>query len=603
MGVLAIATGYVVIPALSLFAQEPPVYRSTADLVVVQAVAFSSGGGPVVDLDKDDFRIFENGKERPVSVFIGPRSGPMEIALLIDASSSMRRWPTKEATKAFLESLHPGSCVLFLPFNDRLHIGVWGHPGDERIRERLADLELDGGTAIYDALLGAFSAMRSRGAAAGGNPTTGVESMTFGQLQRFRMPGIAQATTSAEGECAVQRLPWSEPKEAERVRRAVVVVTDGQDNKSQAKIDDVLVAAWGSGLPVFAFAATERPRGGDQTMVGEPTRLGHVRDLRRVAEYTGGLVFRETMEDWSGRDFWKGFRRLSAGLRAHYVLGYVPDETEPATIADRRKIKVEVRRPGIDVMAPRDVVLGRGASQGAALDWSLRGFQILAAGDAASALHAFDTAASLSPELGLVEYGRGLAYSGLARPEDALASFERAAALAPWMPDLDAHVAEAALEQESFDTAWEHALRAYSRGSEVLDLIDRLQQVAPRAIDLETILPEVPRVGLQASGQGALLGAVVAPAVLATLGNAILASPRLTLAETGFEPDLFLLMDVRKVERHGPRVSLIGWMVLKRRSGEELDEFSFKLDDVRSEAELRSIAERTLSWIDRVLGR
>lgn len=582
-------------------AQETPVFKSTADLVLVQAVVFAGAGGPVINLEKEDFRIFENGKERPISVFIGPDAGPMDIALLVDSSDSMTRWPTKDATNAFLESLHPGSCVLFLPFNDQVDAGIWAHPGGRQIRRRITDLELRGRTALYDALLEAFSAMRGREGAADPAPTSEGGPVTFGELERFRMPGIAEGKTTVQGECALQRLPWSEPIAAERVRRAVVVVTDGQDNKSRASFEDVLVAAWGSGLPVFAFAAIERPRSGDRFMVGEPTRLGHVRDLQRLAEFTGGLVFHETMEDRSGQGFWEGFERVGAALRSHYVLGYVPDDSDLASVADHRDIEVQVRRAGVDVMSPTDLVLGRGASQGAALEQSLRGFRMLARNELDEALRAFDTAAALAPDLGLVEYGRGLAYAGLGRSEDSLASFAHAAELAPWLPDLDAHMAEIALECESFDTAWKHVLRAYARGSEVLALINRLQRVAPREIDLAAVLPEVPRIGLQAGGQGTLLGAVAAPPVLAAIGNAILTSSRLTLADGESTADLTFLMDVRKARQHGQRVSLSGWLVLKRRDGKELDELPFKLDDTRSEEALRAIAERALQWIERAV--
>lgn len=587
-------------PSTVVPAQEPPlVFRAAADLVLVQAVVFESGGGPVVDLGADDFTILENGEERPVSIFIGPESGPVEIALVVDSSGSMTRWPTREAIHAFLDSLHPGSCVLFLPFNEEVHVGVWGQPNDEGLRESVSDLQLGGDEAIYDALLAAFKALRVRAAAVGARAAE-ASGAGFDALARFRAPGrIADpAPLITEGDCTAQRDPWGAPRPAERVRRAVVVVTDGQDTKSRASPDDVLVAGWGSGLPLFAFAATEQPRSGGADMVGRPVRVGHVRELQRVADYTGGVVFRVEM-DRRGNAFWNAFQRLGAALRGHYVLGYIPTMDAAGLMAERREIEVKVKKSGVEVMAPDDLVLGRGASEGAAFDLALRGFESLASGRAEDALQSFETAAALGPRVGLVHYGRGIALSQLERPDDALHALRTAGDLAPWIPDIDARMAEIELGQGAFDSAWEHVLRAHGRGSSVLRLIDRLQELAPRKVDLNA-LPNNPRIALQLSGENPLLG-VEAPAILAAIGNGILESSELTLADGVSGADLVLLMEVRALTQRGSRVSMSGWIVLSREA-DEMAQFRFDIRDAASAEEVQASVAEVVQRVERAVG-
>lgn len=601
---------------LAIGAQESPIFRTTADLVRVPAVVFSSDGRPVMDLAVEDFKITEQGEERPISVFIGPDSGPIEVALVLDASSSMSRWPTREATTALLNSLDPGSCVLVLPFQESVRAAVWGHPGDESVRAAATRAALSGGTAMYDALLVAFGLMRERAAGDGGlraSAETGAAQFTFGDLVRFRVPGLMSGSEviQPQGDCTIRRHPFSHVDAGRSVRRAIAVVTDGKDTHSQATLETVLLSAWGSGLPVFSFAVTERGGGGSMAVRGRAAPTGHVRALEAVAEYTGGAVIRATMDgrDRSGPAFWEGFSRLGAALRGHYTLGYVPDKgVDSPTLEDRRSIKVSLRRRGFDVLAPRDLVLGRGASEGAAFDLALRGFHEFASGRAEQALATFDTAAALGPGLGLVHYGRGVALSLLDNSADALAALRNAAALAPWIPDLNARIAELLVNVGDVDAAWVHVLRAYRGGSEVIALIDRLQEIAPRHVDL-TRLPIGRRIKVLASGNTSVAGALAALPLLAAFESAIDTSLHVSLSHGQTRGPTVLRMDVTRAQRQGRRVSLSGWLTLENEAGKKMENLAgkdlleqrFSIRDSSSGEDVRALAAAVVAQIEGLL--
>ncbi len=572
--------------------QDRPTFRATAEIVRLQVAVFAEDGGPVPDLERSDFVVLQDGEERSVSVFFGPESGPLEVAVAMDASKSMASWPSRDVFHALLDGLHPESCVLLVPYRERVLQGVWGHPAEPRLRTMVDDIPQVGGSeAAYDALVAAFSSLRGR---SGGVLPVSSSPLGFTQLMRFRRPGTQIAPTPvAQGSCVVSPLP--DP--TREVRRAVVIVTDERDSASQATLEDVLLTSWGSGIPVFALAVGAL----------QPSATPSIRTRRRdtteeaagpietLAKYTGGLVLRGTkgrFERHTGRFALKrlrgertaveGMERLGKALRGHYVLGFVPaaDPDKASALIMESQIEVRVGRDGVEVLALAELVGGQGKSEGAAMGIAFRGFRELAGGEMQQALRTFDTATLLGPELGLTHYGRALALLGLGRHSDSLQALEEAQEHAPWLPDLAARAAQAHFEAGNFEAAWERALVAYYRGSEVTGLIERLQLVAPRAVDLSKP-PVNPRVAFRAEGQGGL--------------PAMLASPRLTAAVMGLaessdvmqsgwdirSSDLVLTVRITGGKVNGPWVSVRGQLVLRDREGREWARESFRVHDAQ----------------------
>jgi VWFA-related protein len=127
-------------------------------LVNVYATVRDSRGRPVLDLDRGAFTITEDGVPQTVSHFNTARV-PLTLALLIDASSSMRLGGkidlARRGAEQLVEDVAPEDRILVLPFNDAL-LGEREPTADRsRIRERIRGIEPGGGTALYDAVHGA----------------------------------------------------------------------------------------------------------------------------------------------------------------------------------------------------------------------------------------------------------------------------------------------------------------------------------------------------------------------------------------------------------------------------------------------------------------
>lgn len=598
------ALGISVVAAAS--AQDPVVFRTTAELVRLRAVVFASDGGPVMDLSREDFTVIEDGEERPISVFMAPSDGPMEIVLAIDTSGSMSRWPTRQGALVLLEALNPRSCVLVLPFDRKVRSGIWGHPGDPAVREFITKLLIGGSTAIYDPLLAAFRLLRRRRHPDVGPvvPSPQPRENGLDTLRRYRTPRAPQDVDlpAVAGECTIPFNPWAGAAERANVRRAVVVLTDGQDGESKAGLDDVLLAAWGSRIPIFALAILPLPSGGPiGGGVGRPPQTRLLSGMAALAAHSGGLVIRAGgYRPGSDRAFLQDVHRLESALRGHYTLGYVPAKAGPDNpVLESRSIEVTVSRPNVDVLTSEELVLGRGRSEGAAFQISLDGFAEFTAGRAEEALEHFTTAASLAPKLGMARYGRGLALMALGRHAEATGALERAAELAPWIPDIEAHLAEMYLDAGRIDLAWEHAVRAYDNGSEVLPLIDRLQLVAPRPFDPDR-LPTHPNIALEVGGSSDLLGAVVLPPLLAALAAALDNSDTVSFGMGG-KRVVTLRVDVTKAKERFRKIELQGWLTLERSGGKKIADMKFKLEDAESAKELEAAAAEFVRFVERAL--
>ena len=69
-----------------------PTFRASVDVVTIAAVVRDKQGRFVPALTKDDFTILDNGEKRPIVEFQPDDNGPISIALLVDASGSMRHF-------------------------------------------------------------------------------------------------------------------------------------------------------------------------------------------------------------------------------------------------------------------------------------------------------------------------------------------------------------------------------------------------------------------------------------------------------------------------------------------------------------------------------
>ena len=261
-----------------------PTFRAHADLVLVPVTVTDKLNRFVLGLQKEDFRLFEDGVEQSVPIFSG-EDAPLSVGILFDESGSMtyKFRSSQEAAGQLLNALNKEDEAFLVEFADFAKVSIGFTGRTEEIRSALKNVQAGGLTAMLDAI-------------------------DIGLL---------------------------EMKKAKNSRKAIVIVSDGGDNRSHytaAQIEslvreaDVQIYAMGVFEPVFSFGLT-------------PEEISGPRLLSEIAAQTGGRAFAAAVAG----DMPSFATRIAIELRNQYVLGYYPKNK--ARDGKYRNVKVQVSQP------------------------------------------------------------------------------------------------------------------------------------------------------------------------------------------------------------------------------------------------------------------
>jgi VWFA-related protein len=130
-------------------------------------------------------------------------------------------------------------------------------------------------------------------------------------------------------------------------RKAIILISDGEDTTSKIKLTQALIAAHKSNAVIYAISNS--PGGGffASPNIGFRGRGGDLGTLKKFSEETGGTTFVINNE----HGFKKVFDQIAQELRTQYSLGYVSLNT--ARDGKYRQIKITARDPGYTVKARR----------------------------------------------------------------------------------------------------------------------------------------------------------------------------------------------------------------------------------------------------------
>jgi len=255
--------------------------------VQVQAVelpitVLDKSGGPVEGLVADDFQVFEDGRPQTISHFSRQQDLPIRLGIVVDTSGSMEATlpEVQRVVIGFLRNLlRPKDRAFVVSFSDRPAL-IEGFTADFAGLERaMIALRADRGTAFNDATV----------------------------YSLFQFSGV-------------------------RGRKAMVILTDGEDNASRMSYDRVLDYAQRSGVMIYVVAI-------DLSITKVMVRS----QLSRLARTTGGEAFFLA----SNADLKTVYDRINRELRSQYLLAYTSDATTPPDVF--RKITVKIRKPGLEV--------------------------------------------------------------------------------------------------------------------------------------------------------------------------------------------------------------------------------------------------------------
>jgi Ca-activated chloride channel homolog len=297
---LVLAMGVAIGLAVKPQAQEPSspqreTFRSTVDLVTIQASVKDSHGRIVSGLTTSDFEVRDNGQLRPILSLRSDRQSPLSLAILVDMSGSMRVDPrialARQTYDALLAQLQP----------DRDEMAVFTF--DRSLHER-RDFTRD-----LASLAGALS-----------------------EFEPFGTTSLYDATAATARQLAARS----------GTHKAIIVLTDGLDNSSEMTAREVSALASSIDVPVFIVVTV--PWLDQRLMLEAMERPTHSdsADLRDLAEWTGGqVVFATTPAETVVTS-----THLIDGLRQQYVLAI-----EAANGHEWRRLDVRVRRPSTVVKA------------------------------------------------------------------------------------------------------------------------------------------------------------------------------------------------------------------------------------------------------------
>ena len=309
---------------------EGDVVRIDTAFVTVPVSVLDRQGRFVPNLDKKDFRVFENGVEQPIA-FFEPTEKPFTVALLLDTSASTRfhLWEIKEAAVAFAKQLRPQDRVLVVAFSDEVLL-LTEATSDLNVVSEVIDVNANAGssTRLYDA----------------------VNLVINERLNKIQGRKAIVLFTDGVDTSSYLATYQSTLREAEELDALIYPI--------QYDTTDYMRAMQGAGN-VTVTTTTSGPFGNSssQTVYGAPnngqplpgtSKADYERAnqyLISMAERTGGRLHRAN----DTTQLAQAFSSIAEELRRQYSIGYYPQNGTDQN--ERRQIKVSVDRSNVAVRA------------------------------------------------------------------------------------------------------------------------------------------------------------------------------------------------------------------------------------------------------------
>ncbi len=269
---------------LSLFAQDDEIIKVDSTLVVLNATIMDSSGKPVRNLTKNQFKILEDGKEQQIA-FFETENTPFAVVILIDTSGSMesRISMARAAAINFLDGLRIDDQVAIYNFDTKVTL-VQEFSNSRDLAPTVFDLKADGYTALNDAI---FEAAQE----------------------------LSQRTEK---------------------RRAIIVLSDGADNKSAKSSDKALKGALAANATIYTVDMSDFDSSGRERMQNQGV-------LKNFAEKSGGKF----IATQGGLAMRAAFKNIVEELGIQSTLGYQP--TNLSKDGKWRTLEIQIAKPNLNI--------------------------------------------------------------------------------------------------------------------------------------------------------------------------------------------------------------------------------------------------------------
>ena len=326
--------------------QSPPTFSSDVKVVNVLATARDKKGQIVTDLKQDEFHLADDGQPQTIRYFAREIDLPLTLGLLVDTSMSQRRVLGQERTASyrFLDQvLRENKDLAFVIHFDREAELLQDLTSSRKqLEDALAQLELPqqdqpqlnrrgsgggnpGGGGGYPGGGGGYP---GGGGGGGGYPGGGGGRGGRGS----RGPGTVLYDSVL--------LASDELMRKQHGRKALILLTDGEDNGSKVTLERGIEAAQRADTLVYSILFADEEGSGFSPGMGGMGRRGGMgrgggrpggydrpdgkKILERLARETGGGFFQVSKK----RPIDDIYKQIQEELRSQYNLGYTP---EPAS--------------------------------------------------------------------------------------------------------------------------------------------------------------------------------------------------------------------------------------------------------------------------------
>ncbi|MGC2694492.1 MAG: VWA domain-containing protein [Candidatus Angelobacter sp.] len=274
-----------------------PVFRKSVNLVNVLFTVKDKHGTMLPNLPKEEFELMEEGKPQTIKYFASMTDQPLTIGLLIDSSYSMNRTLPEEKVVAggFLQKVLTAKDLAFV-------------------------ISFDVSVDLLQDLTNDTHLLRS------GLEKARINTNTVG-MGPMGNPGPVPTAQSNKGTLLFDAayLASDEVLGKQSGRKAMIILTDGDDVGSKLRLKDAIEAAQKADVVSYVLLITDP---------GFPSNYG---DMSKLCEQTGGRVIPVRGPDKLD----KAFAEISAELRSQYSLGFT--STNPVNDGKFRRIEVKAK--------------------------------------------------------------------------------------------------------------------------------------------------------------------------------------------------------------------------------------------------------------------
>jgi Ca-activated chloride channel family protein len=246
---------------------EQPSFRVGVELVSLNVTVTDPAGRYVTSLDRDAFKVFEDGAQQEITFFTRTNL-PVALSILMDTSASMedKLRTAQDAAVGFVRRLRPQDLAQLIDFDSRVDVAQPFTGAAAELESAIRRTAAGGSTSLHNAIY-----------------------ISLKELKKIRARGTEDIR-----------------------RQAIIVLSDGEDTSSLVSFDEVLELAKRSETAVYAIglrsADVYRQRGFSEAEFV----------LRQLTQQTGGRVFfPKQISELTGV-----YAQIADELSSQYTIGY-----------------------------------------------------------------------------------------------------------------------------------------------------------------------------------------------------------------------------------------------------------------------------------------